>query len=111
MKNYQYLTDGLLETYVLGVMPKEQRQQAEHLIATDPDLALQLDELELGMEQYLLEHAVPPPPGIKAALQQRLVGNDLQKWEEQPTKEQPTPEPNRSAYVDVEVSDTPHSRS
>lgn len=106
MKNYQYLTDGLLETYVLGVMPKDQRQQAEHLIATDPDLALQLEELELGMEQYLLQHAVPPPPGVKAALQQRLVGNDLKKWEEQYTQEPPAPEPNRSAYVDVEVSDT-----
>ena len=106
MKNYQYLTDGLLETYVLGVLPKAEKQQAEHLIATDPDIALQLEELELGMEQYLLQQAVTPPPGIKAALQQRLVGNDIQKWEEQYTKEPPIPEPNRSAYVDVEVSDT-----
>ncbi len=106
MKNYQYLTDGLLESYVLGVLPKTEREQAEHLIATDPDLALQLEEIEAGMEQYFMENAVPPPPSVKNALQQRLVGGEVQKWEPI-RKEEPTrPETNRSSYVDVEVSDT-----
>lgn len=109
MKNYQYLTDGLLESHVLGALSGQDRAQAETLIATDPDLALQLEELELGMEQYFTQNAVPPPPAIKAALQERLFGAEVQKWQEPHesfTKETPQPEPNRSAYIDVEVSDT-----
>lgn len=103
---YQYLTDGLLESYVLGTLSPDNKAEAAHLIATDPDVALQLEELEVGMENYFLQHAVPPPPAIKSALHERLIGSELQKWEESYTKEAPRPEPNRQAYVDVEVSDT-----
>ena len=109
MKNYQYLTDGLLESYTLGTLSPDNRRDAAQLIATDPDLAPDLEELEVEMEQYLMRQAVPPPPGVKTALQQRLVGADIQKWEEtyEPhTQKIPRPEPNRSPYVDVEVSDT-----
>ncbi|WP_166693420.1 hypothetical protein [Fibrivirga algicola] len=111
MKNYQYLTDGLLESYMLGTLSDDDRAQAETLIATDPEIALQLEEIEVGMEQYFLQHAVPPPPTIKAALQQRLVGNEIQKWEEPvPTQEMPRPQPASSPYVDVEVGDPTHMR-
>ena len=108
MNNYQYLTDGLLESYVLGTLSPGNKAEAAHLIATDPEVALQLEELEVGMENYFLQHAVPPPPAIKSALHQRLIGTELRKWEESYTKAppKPEPEPNRSAYVDVEVSDT-----
>ena len=109
MKNYQYLTDGLLESYPLGTLSQENREQARQLIATDTDLASELEELELEMEQYFMQHAVSPPHSITTALQQRLGGSALQKWTEpyEPfTREAPQPEPNRSPYVDVEVSDT-----
>ncbi|MEZ0539137.1 hypothetical protein [Fibrella arboris] len=111
MKNYQYLTEGLLESYTLGVLSVNDRKEAERLIATDPELATQLEEIELHMEDYFLQHAVPPPPSIKAALQQRLVGTEIQKWEEQVTSEPPRPEPaNAQQYVDVEVGDPTHIR-
>ena len=96
---------------MLGTLSDDDRAQAETLLATDPDIALQLEELEAGMEQYFLQNAVPPPPGIKAALQQRLVGSELKKWEEPaPTQEPPRPEPASSPYVDVEVGDPTHIR-
>ncbi|MEZ0608967.1 hypothetical protein ACAW74_10655 [Fibrella sp. WM1] len=108
MKNYQYLTDGLLETYLLGALSDNEREDARQLLAADPDVLAQLDELELAMEQHFLENAVPPPPGVRLALQERLFGSELKKWEEIPTQAPPTPDPesSRSAYVDVEVSDT-----
>ncbi|RYF76565.1 MAG: hypothetical protein EOO39_05435 [Cytophagaceae bacterium] len=111
MKNYQYLTDGLLESYMLGALSDDDRKEAEQLLATDPDMALQLEELELGMEQYFLTNAVPPPPSIKTALQHRLVGTEIQKWEEQTIPDPPRPEPAQSQhYVDVEVGDPTHMR-
>ena len=109
MKNYQYLTDGLLESYTLGTLSPVNRREAAQLIANDPDLAPDLEELELEMEHYFRQQAVPPPPAIKTALQQRLIVSDIQKWTEthEPHAQQPPkPEPNRSPYVDVEVSNT-----
>ena len=106
MNKYQYLTDGLLESYLLGTLSPADKAEAAQLIATDPEVALELEELEVGMENYFLQHAVPPPPTIKAALHQRLVSTELKKWEAPRTQEPPRPEPARSPYVDVEVSDT-----
>ena len=109
MKNYQYLTDGLLKSYTLGTLSPDNRREAVQLIATDPDLAPELEALEMEMEQYFMQQAIPPPPGVKNALQQRLVGADIQKWREAyEPQAQPPPqsEPIRSPYIDVEVSDT-----
>ena len=110
MKNYQYLTDGLLESYALGALSPENRKEAVQLIATDPDLAPELEALEMEMEHHFMQYAVPPPPAIKTALQQRLIGAEVQKWQaphEPPyTKEAPRSEPTRSPYVEVEVNDT-----
>ena len=108
MKNYQYLSEGLLESYVLGNLSKEDRLQAEYLISQDPDVALQLEEIEMGLEAHFMEHAVPPPPHIVVALQERLIGTDIQKWGEKRHSQVPPPAPEspRSPYVDVEVNDT-----
>ena len=107
MKNHQYLTEGLLESYVLGTLSKEDRVQAQQLLETDPEIAAQLEELELGMESYFLENAVPPPPHVIVALQERLIKTEIQAWEQKNhTQAPPTPEPARSPYIDVEVSDT-----
>lgn len=108
MKNYQYLTDGLLETYLLGTLSDTEREEAKQILAADPDVLAQLDELELAMEQHFLENAVPPPPGVGLALQERLFGSELKKWEHKTTQAPPAPEPepSRSPYIDVEVSDT-----
>lgn len=96
---------------MLGVLSDNDRIEAEQLIATDPDLAIQLDEIEAGLEKYFLENAVPPPPSIKSALQHRLVGAEIQKWEKQTIPESHEPEPARSQhYVDVEVGDATHIR-
>lgn len=95
---------------MLGVLSADDRKEAEHLITTDPELALQLEELEVGMEQYFVENAIPPPPSIRTALQHRLVGAEIQKWQEQSIPEPPRPEPARSQYVDVEVGDSTHIR-
>ena len=96
---------------MLGVLSDNDRKEAEQLIATDPDLAIQLEEIEAGLEKYFLENAVPPPPSVKSALQQRLVGAEIQKWQEQAIPEPSEPETARSQhYVDVEVGDPTHIR-
>lgn len=110
LKSRQYLTSGVLEAYLLGLVSTEERQELERVLDTDPDVLAELNELEVQMEQYFLENAVPPPPGIKAAIEQRINGTEIQKQEPdtQSRFSQPAPEPQpaKSNYIDVEVSDT-----
>lgn len=110
LKNHQYLTSGIIEGYLLGLVSKEEKDELERVLTTDPDVLTELNELEAQMEQYFLTNAVPPPPGIKIAIEQRIYGAEIQKREpdgrtqsDQPTSDTEQPRPS---YIDVEVSDT-----
>lgn len=110
MKTYQYLKSGILEAYLLGLTTEEEKAEVEKLLATDPDVLAELNELEAGMEEYLLRNAVPPPPGIREAIELRLSETELTKWKE-PAYSEPDPAPRQarskeSSYVDVEVDNT-----
>lgn len=112
MKNSHYLTSGILESYLTGIVSDQEKQELDRVLSTDPEVLAELNELEMAVEQYLLDNGVPPPPGLGVALQQRINGTEIQKQESdtQSRFSQPTPEPqpqhSTSNYIDVEVSDT-----
>jgi hypothetical protein len=110
LKNHHYLTSGVLESYLLGLVSDEEKEQLEHVLATDPDVLAELNELEAQMEVYFLENGVPPPPGIKVAIEQRLSDTEITKWDanQQAHTQSPKSEPDapRSNYIDVEVDNT-----
>ena len=104
------MTSGVLESYLLGVVSTKDKEELERLLTTDSDVLAELDELEAQMELYFLDNAVPPPPGVKVAIEQRINETEIQKTESDSYSRfnQPMPEaePPKSTYVDVEVSDT-----
>lgn len=110
LKNHNYLTSGILESYLLGLVSTEEKEELERLLTTDADILAELNELEAQMELYFLNNAVPPPPGIKAAIEQRINETEIQKKESESHSrfDQPVPEtePPKPSYVDVEVSNT-----
>ena len=73
MKNHQYLTSGVLEGYLLGLVSGPEKEELEKLLATDEDVLAQLNELELNMEDYFQRNAVPPPPGIREKIERAPV--------------------------------------
>lgn len=110
MKTHQYLTNGVLEAYLLGVASDKEKGELEDLLTTDPELVTQLNELEVDLEQYFLRQAVPPPPHVREALLQRINETEVQRWEA-PERTyartpRPQPEPTKPDYVDVTVNDT-----
>ena len=92
------------------MVSKEEKDELERVLTTDPDVLDELNELEIQMESYFLANAVPPPPGIRAAIEQRINKTEIQKRESDPHSRfnQPTPEaePTRPNYVNVEFSNT-----
>ncbi len=110
VKNSHYLTSGILESYLPGLVSSGQKEELNRVLTTDPDVLAELNELEERIEQYLLDNGVPPPPGLKVAIEQRIGGTEIQKHEtnSQSRFNPPTPEPrpSKSNYIDVEVSNT-----
>lgn len=110
LKNYNYLTSGILEGYLLGLVSDKEKEELERVLTTDPDVLADFNELEAQVELYFLNNAVPPPPGVKTAIEQRINETEIQKREpdthsrfREPTSETAPPNPN---YIDVAVSDT-----
>lgn len=110
MKNYQYLTSGILESYLLGLVSEDEKQEVERLAATDPEIQAQLQELELDIERHFLENAVPPPPALKYTILEQINKTEIKKWgtekddqSKQKASDKSSDKPN---YIDVEVDDT-----
>lgn len=107
---HHYLTSGILEAYLLGLVTEQEKEELERVLATDPEVLAQLSELEATMEAYFLRNAVPPPPGIREKIELRLSEADIRKWEDvkqadanpKSTETQSTESP----YVRVEIDDT-----
>lgn len=61
MNKEQFLNTGLLEQFVLGLTsPEEDKIVQEHLLRF-PELNNELNALHQAMEQYALQHSIPPP--------------------------------------------------
>ena len=110
MKNYQYLTSGILEAHLLGLATEKEQEELKHLLATDADVLNQLAELETEMESYFLKNSVPPPPQIREKIELRISETEIKKWEE-PAREEFTQKStesrsNETHYVNVEVNNT-----
>ncbi|MCX6218781.1 hypothetical protein [Spirosoma sp.] len=110
MKTYQYLRSGILEAYLLGSATEKEKEEVEKLLTTDADVLAELNELEASMEDYFLRNAVPPPPGIREAVELRISQTEVKKWEKPPhtyTEPKSTESEERGpSYVHVEVDNT-----
>lgn len=110
LKPHHYLTDGVLEAYLLGLVTEQEKEELDQILATDPDVLAQLSELEATLEGHFLRNAVPPPPGIRDKIELRIRETDIQKWEDiKQTDANPKSTQSASAeseYLHVEINDT-----
>ena len=105
MNTYQYITSGILETYLLGLASEEEQQEVEQLAAANPDIAAALSTLEADMEGYFLQNAVPPPTDVRKLIDLRMQGTAIQKRSngQQAGRKASAQGPD---YLNVKVSDT-----
>jgi anti-sigma-K factor RskA len=62
-----YISSGIIESYVLGLAGPEERIEFEAMCAAYPELQKARDEFERTLENYLLDHAdeTRPAPSLK----------------------------------------------
>lgn len=74
-----FIQSGLLEAYVLGQCTDAERLEVERMAAEHPDVKAELDAIEQALEKVALANAVPPPPGLKELILQRIEHESRQK--------------------------------
>lgn len=65
MDKERFLQSGLIEQYVLGLTSPKETSEVEKYASTFPEIQHEIEKLRKALEQYAMDQAIPPPPGLK----------------------------------------------
>lgn len=65
MNTQEYISSGVIESYVLGSASESERAELEQLSILHPEIRAAREAFELSLEQYALNNAIPPPKEVK----------------------------------------------
>lgn len=74
----EYISSGIIESYVLGLASPEERAEFEQLCRSYPELKAARDAFEMQVEKQAMEHAMPPPPELKNRIAEKLFKTKAQ---------------------------------
>ncbi len=71
----EYISSGLVESYVLGLVTETEQQEFEANCAQYPEIAQAREAFELSLENSLLQDAVAPPVHLKEKIKSSIFNN------------------------------------
>lgn len=77
MDSQNYISSGMLELYVLDMLPPSQRAEVEGYVAKYPEVKAEIANIEKALFLYSSKTAVTPPPGLESSILERI--DDLEK--------------------------------
>lgn len=72
MNKDQLIKSGLLEQYVLGLTTPAENRQIEDIAARYPEIQEEIESMREALDQYVNQHSIPPPPGLKEEVMNAL---------------------------------------
>ena len=69
----EYISGGVIESYVLGLTSADETQEVETLAAQHPEVKQAIIALEVALEKQALANGVPPPPSLKQQVMDALA--------------------------------------
>ncbi|MGZ5133793.1 MAG: anti-sigma factor [Flavitalea sp.] len=66
MNIQEYISSGIVESYVLGLADQEERAEFERMCAAHVEVRKARDQFELGLEEQLMSNALQPSKNIKS---------------------------------------------
>ena len=77
----EYISSGILETYVMGQATEAEAREVEQLAQAHSEIKEELEAIRLALETYALEFQMTPPASVKA----KLLESIFQEEEEDDT--------------------------
>ena len=68
----KYISSGILENYVLGLISENERREVEEAAANYPAIQNALFDIEDALKSYIQANAMPLPAGLKAAVMAKI---------------------------------------
>jgi len=86
----EYISSGVVESYVLGLLSAQERFEFEQYCKTYPELKTAKESFELAVEKQAMENAMPPPAGVKekiwAAILEKPASSKIINMEPTPSR-------------------------
>nr|WP_068888764.1 cupin domain-containing protein [Pedobacter panaciterrae] len=67
-----YIESGILELYVLNLLDESERLMVQSMVSKNPELKIEIQEIELALENHALKYAIEPSAGLKEKIEQSL---------------------------------------
>ncbi len=65
MNTQEYISGGIVESYVLGLLSAQERFEFELICAADPEIKAAREAFELQLEKQAMENTIAPPSELK----------------------------------------------
>jgi anti-sigma-K factor RskA len=75
----EYISSGIIESYVLGLASSEERREFEELCRQHPELVDARNAFELALEKQAMENAITPPGHLKESVIGQITTGKAQK--------------------------------
>lgn len=75
MNTEEYISSGIIETYVLGLAGEEEARELEELCLQYAEIKAAVRETEASMEHYAQLNAITPPERVKDQIWTAIEGH------------------------------------
>lgn len=72
MNIQEYISSGIVESYVLGLASEEERREFEQMCNQYPEVLAARTAFELALEKQAMENAIAPPAGLKNKIADKI---------------------------------------
>jgi anti-sigma-K factor RskA len=77
MNSKEYISSGIIESYVLGLATEAERAEFESYCKLYPEIEEARNQFELQLQQKLLNDAISPPQDLKAKIQKQIAESNV----------------------------------
>lgn len=95
MNTQEYISSGIVESYVFGLASQEEKTEFERMAATHPEVKAAREAFESALEKQALSEAVAPPAFIKEKIFSAIANEPVQSLN------------NTSAISNIETQQAP----
>jgi anti-sigma-K factor RskA len=96
---HRYISSGILESYVFGMLPEAEHGEIEMAVLRYPEIKAAINSLQRDKEKFVMLYAIPPPLEIKDRLLDIIRQENTQEGNKLLPEELRTPMPAKETRV------------
>ena len=73
MNVQDYISSGIVESYVLGLASHEEQAEFERMCGQYPEVLAARTNFEIAMEHQAMQNSVAPPPALKQQIKDLIL--------------------------------------